>query len=248
MLFQNLGSEVFLQFKGLKKLTLATSTPELLDELCGAYKETLETVCTGSCEAKTYDCPDTPQNIEDDLIEATLPGMIAFNVGVEDGDPNIENPNNDANATTEKPAEVPESPQTTKETSIVTETTTTTQKTQSAGEFSLRTAVNKEPAEQVASNSIVANPKEETESTTSETDVKIGAKTISTKTGGVDRSVIGIIVAGMIIVVAVVTIKKNWSSITKRFGSSPRPPNNRTETTANGTSPEEVPLQDKSPV
>ncbi|XP_014367191.2 uncharacterized protein LOC106717788 [Papilio machaon] len=245
----NLGTEVFLQFKALKKLTLATSTPELLDGLCAAYKETLETVCTGSCDTKTYDCPDTPQNIEEDLIEATLPGMIAFNVGVVDGDddPNIENPNNDANATTEKPAEMPVSSQTTG-TSSVAESTTTTQKTQPAGEFSLRAAVNKEPAEQVVSNSIVEKPKEDAKATTSATEVKIGAKTESSKTGGVDKSVIGIIVAGMIIVVAVVTIKKNWSSIRKRFGSSPRPPNNRTEATTNGTSPEEVPLQDKSPV
>ncbi|KPI95593.1 PREDICTED: uncharacterized protein LOC106115859 [Papilio xuthus] len=243
----NLGAEVFLQFKALKKLTLATSTPELLDGLCAAYKETLETVCTGSCDTKTYDCPDTPQNIEEDLIEATLPGMIAF-MGAIDGDPNIENPNNDANTTTtEKPTEVTVSPQTTG-TSSVAESTTTTQKTQSAGEFSLRTAVNKEPAEHVVSNSIVEKPKEENKATTSPTEVKIGAKTEGTKTGGVDKSVIGIIVAGMIIVVAVVTIKKNWSSIRKRFGSSPRPPNNRTEATTNGTSPEEVPLQDKSPV
>lgn len=222
---------------------MATSTPELLDELCASLKETLEEVCTGTCEKQTYDCTGEPQNNEDDLIDATLPGMIAFDLGDdEDSDPEVESsPSDKSNVTTEKPESTTSGLENAPSSSI-------TDKSQPVGEFSLRKAVDKEPAESVNYNAIVNNPSEESSTSTSAPDVKIGAKTSETKTGGVDKSVIGIIVAGMIIVVAVITIKKNWSSISKRFGSSPRPPNNRTDATANGATPEEVPLQDKSPV
>lgn len=106
-------------------------------------------------------------------------------------------------------------------------------------------------------NSVVDTPKQESESTKldksaaeSDTDesYKVGAKTSERKTGGVDKSVIGIIVAGMVLVVAGITIKKNWSSIRRRFSSNSRTPNDRAASNANGTTPEEVPLQDKSPV
>ncbi|XP_068633188.1 uncharacterized protein [Battus philenor] len=238
-----LSSDEFLQFKALKKLTLANSTPDLLDELCATLKESLETVCTETCETKTYDCLDAPQKIEENLIDATLPGMIAYNIGVEDQEPSIDN---DKQVTTEKSHEDPKllNPS---EVSNTEEIPSTTQKTQPSSEFSLRSAVNKEPAEKVILNTNVEKSNVKT-NTTSGPEVKIGAKTADTKTGGVDKSVIGIIVTGMIVVVAVIVIKKNWSSISKRFSSSPRPPNSRTEATTNGTSPEEVPLQDKSPV
>ncbi|CAK1580361.1 unnamed protein product [Parnassius mnemosyne] len=243
-----LASDSFLQFKSLKKLTLATSSPELVDELCASLKDALETVCTGSCETQTYDCPNTPQNIDEDLIDATLPGMIAFNTEIEDGDPAVDVPSDDGNVATEKQQAVTEPSSSSESSSTAKTTSTPGEKTQPVSEFSLRTAVNKEPASDVKLNSFVNKPEEEIDKSSSEgPDVKIGAKTSSTNTGGVDKSVIGIIVAAMVVIVAVITITKNWSSIRKRFGTS-RPPNNRTEATANGTSPEEVPLQDKLPV
>ncbi|CAB3261553.1 unnamed protein product [Arctia plantaginis] len=76
----------------------------------------------------------------------------------------------------------------------------------------------------------------------------VGATTSSAKSGGVDKSIIAMVVAGMVLVVAGITIKKNWSSIRNRFSSSPRNANDRTANITNGTAPEEVPLQEKSPV
>ncbi|CAG5045944.1 unnamed protein product [Parnassius apollo] len=243
-----LASDVFLQFKSLKKLTLATSSPELVDEFCASLKDALETVCTGSCKTQTYDCPNTPQNIDEDLIDATLPGMIAFNTEIEDGDPAVDVPNDDENVTTGKQQEVTEPSSLSDSSSTAKTVSTPGEKSQPVNEFSLRTAVNKEPASEVKSNSIVNKPEEETDSSSSDRpDVKIGATTSSTNTSGIDKSVIGIIVAAMVVIVAVITIKKNWSSIKKRCSTS-RPPNDRTAATANGTSPEEVPLQDKLPV
>lgn len=75
-------------------------------------------------------------------------------------------------------------------------------------------------------------------------DASVGATTSVNKAGGVDKSVIGVIVAGMVVVVAGITIKKNWKSIKNKFSSSPRPANDRTNHT-NGIAPEEVPLQEK---
>lgn len=92
-------------------------------------------------------------------------------------------------------------------------------------------------------------PKNEISDQSSETDLHVGATTTDGKTGGVDKSVIGIIVAGMVVVVAGIAIKKNWSSIRKRFSPTPTAAE-RADANVNGTLPEEVPLQDKdkSPV
>ncbi|CAK1551149.1 unnamed protein product [Leptosia nina] len=226
-----LTPELFSPLKSLRKVTLPTTKTDFLEDLCIAFKSSLETVCAESCKEHTFECPDATANIEKDLFDATLPGMIAF-------DTIHSQETSDTVAKNDTKIEIL-APEPTKEPEI---TSTTT-------EFSLRSAVNEEPLDKKAFNSLVEAPKDTVHD---ETEVKIGAKTSETpkQAGGVDRSVIGIVIAGMIVVVAAIAIKKNWSSIRKKFSSNPRP-NDRTPHT-NGNAPEEVPLQekanDKSPV
>ncbi|XP_046966151.1 adenylate cyclase-like [Vanessa cardui] len=227
-----LSSDNFSNFKALRKITLPSGSTDLALDLCETLKETLETVCTESCDTKPFDCPDAPQKIDEDLFDATLPGMIPLNTF-----------EGNKEAVTETESSVTESTSTTIPLKPL-ETDSNLNENIPANEFSLRTAVINAPQEKIASlNAIPDSPKDASNAT----NVKVGATTADTKkTGGVDKSVIGMVVAGMIVVVAGITIKKNWSSIKKRFSSTPNRATERPGGNANGTTPEEVPLQNKS--
>ncbi|CAG4971669.1 unnamed protein product [Colias eurytheme] len=230
--------ELFSNLKSLRQLTLPFTASDLSEDLCKSLKETLESVCYESCKKKIFECPDAPESIGDDLFDATLPGMIAFQP--DDIQKSLNTESNSSNTTPSTEATTAPTPQTSAASSV-------SESTSSVTEFSLRNAVNQQPIDNVPLNSIVEAP---TETSQADSEVKIGAKTAESKSGGgVDKSVIGIIIAAMVVIVAVITIKKNWSSIKKKFGSTPR---TNERTTVNGTSPEEVPLQekanDKSPV
>lgn len=191
-------------------------------------------MCTESCESQLFECGERG---EDGDIPV-LPGMLPPAFEDEDFDPVINTPKQNS------------------ETDATNQPTETNTKTVSAipasnsapEEFSFRSAVINQPSDVGQRSSIVESPNDVT--ITPDPPVKVGATTSDTKTGGVDKSIIGLVVAGMVVIVAAITIKKNWSSIKKRFSSNNRTPNERNGTNANGTSttPEEVPLQDKSPV
>ncbi|CAF4934429.1 unnamed protein product [Pieris macdunnoughi] len=220
-----LTPQLFSSLKSLRKVTLPSTSSDLVEDLCRSFKASLETVCTETCKKQSYDCPDVT-----DLFGAALPGMISFD-------------NNEEASLNKGTKETTSSPSTTPDTTTVLTTTTIPENSSSATEFSLRAAVNEAPISHKTLNTLVEAP---TDTHEEETEVKIGAKTseITKAGGGVDRSVIGIVIASMIVVVAVIAIKKNWTSIKKRFGSAPRP-NDRTPT-INGTTPEEIPLQEKT--
>ncbi|XP_049873225.1 uncharacterized protein LOC126371870 [Pectinophora gossypiella] len=242
----DLRAETLSNFQALRRVTLATSNAELLQNLCSTLKSSLETVCTESCDTKLFECADAPQVIDDDLIEATLPGMISFE-GDENADPVI----NTDNVNTETSSATEDTPAGNNDNMAKSEQSTENpvSPNQNVSLTSGRALINNIAEESTPQklNNIVEAPKD-----TTNVEVKAGAATTGeSKTGGVDKSVIGIIVAGMVVVVAGITIKKNWSSIKNRFSSSPRPAERGGGTAnGNGTSPEEVPLQDKdkSPV
>lgn len=238
-LLQVLGSETFSNFKALRKLILPSSSPLLLDNLCGSLKKTLETVCTESCTSQSFECPDAPESVEDGLFEAILPGTIALASFLDDEDPVVktENKVNNGNGDNVKPIAIAES-----ETTVSSVSTEKVSPTEGA---SFRSSVDKVPEGVAQLNAVVDVPNEVINA---DTDVAVGATTSGTKMGGVDKSVIGMVVAGMVLVVAGITIKKNWSSIKNKFSSTPTSPNNHAGSNANGASPEEVPLQEKSPV
>ncbi|XP_063825644.1 uncharacterized protein LOC135075206 [Ostrinia nubilalis] len=229
-----LTSDQFSKFESLRKLILPTSTPELPQDLCDALPKTLETVCTGTCDTEVFECRDEENDMTDDELPV-LPGALLLPTeSEENADPVVNTPevNTETNDNTNSKTNV--SP------------ADTEGKTVAPVEFSFRSAINKQPSDEIAPfNSIVEAPKDI--SSSNEEPVKYGATTIATKTGGVDKSIIGLVVAGMVVIVAGITIKKNWSSIKKRFSSNNPTPNERNGINANGT-PEEVPLQDKSPV
>lgn len=227
----------FLNYKALQTVTLPKASSELAAELCISLKETLVAVCSKSCEKQSFKCSEAFVQTSD-----TLPGMIPFIPKMLDEDTkNSEDiPGNTQTSDTSITSPVPKSTE-----AAAKDTKSGLKENAPVNEFSLRTAVNNGPNEKVAlQNIVIDTPKE---STNNETDVKVGAKTTETKAaGGVDKSVIAVIVAGMVIIIAIITIKKNWSSIRNRFGT-PRQ-NDRSVRNTNGTTPEEVPLQDKSPV
>lgn len=226
IIFQVLSPETFSSFKALQKLILPTTTNELIENLCSNLKETLEIICTESCTTQSYECPDTPPPVEDDdLLSIILPGTIALTSDflTRNANPNTDN----VETTPETQGENVNDPAPT-------------------NEFSLRTAVNKDSQGDSPLNNLVQEPKDEDDEH-QKVDVAVGATTADSKSGGIDKSVIGMIIAGMVVVVAGITIKKNWSSIKKKFSSSPRPAE-RNNANTNGTAPEEVPLQEKSPV
>ncbi|KAI8436870.1 hypothetical protein MSG28_010322 [Choristoneura fumiferana] len=244
-----LNPETFLNFKSLRKLTLPTTTKELNEDICNNLKGTLEMICTGTCGNELHDCEDTqkPIDIEDEMfVEAKLPAVLT----APDSDDNMEM-EPQINSTRDNGVTNVDSG--TEETPSETQTPSTAIKANSeivspVNNFSLRTAVYKASSEgeSLQTGKPIENANQEA-APSNEENIKIGATTSDTKTGGVDKSVIGIIVAAMVVVVAGVTIKKNWSSIKKRFSSTPRPANERVAN-GNGSTPEEVPLQDKSPV
>lgn len=234
-------------FISLRKLTLPTATTDLLEDLCRAYQDRLEYVCSESCSVQIFECPDAPQIVDEgDSFNVVLPGTIALSSAINNDnvDPSIfENTNtgfdNIENTAAKEfgdngATEPPENPK---------------ENETDPSKFSLRTAVNKaESSAGISPLSTLVEAPKEAEDEHKESDVSVGATTSNSKTGGVDKSVIGMIIAGMVLVVAGITIKKNWSSIKNKFSSSPRPANDRTPQT-NGSAPEEVPLQDnKSPV
>lgn len=231
--------DLFSKFESLRKVILPTSTEELQQGLCDALPKSLETVCTGSCETQLFECGDGGDDKIDEDIPV-LPGMVFAAIEDEDGaDPVINTPkeNTATSGNTES--------DTLANNALPTDAT----KTKPASEFSFRSAVNKQPIDAAPFNAIVEDHKDIPSS--SETPVKVGATTSDTNTGGVDKSIIGLVVAGMVVIVAGITIHKNWSSIKKRFSSNSRTPNERNGISANGSAPapEEVPLQDnKSPV
>lgn len=226
--FQELSADVISKFEALRTIILPSSTEELNQNLCAALPKLIK-VCTESCENKLFECQDDGKSIED---LAVIPGMIPLDIADKDNaDPEVNMPkqNTEVNEKTESRAAVSDASPT----------------ESSNKEFSFRSAVNKQPSDEVQDTPIAVAPKD-TGST--ESSVKVGATTTDTNTGGVDKSIIGLVVAGMVVIVAGITIKKNWSSIKKRFSSNSQTPNERNGTNANGTTPEEVPLQNKSPV
>ncbi|CAG9786800.1 unnamed protein product [Diatraea saccharalis] len=229
-----LTADLFSKFESLRKITLPTSTPDLQQDLCSVLSKSLLKVCTKSCEHDTYDCKEEDFDGEDLPV---LPGMIA-----------VDNNDDESVFDNQENRKVDSNPQ--QETSSVSSTEDNTPKVSgkiTAAEFSFRSAINKQPEDVQPSNSINENP--DKPPSTTEVAVKVGATT-DTKTGGVNKTIIGLVVVGMVVIVAVITIKKNWNSIAKRFGSNSnsRTPNQQTGGNANGSAPEEVPLQDKSPV
>ncbi|CAH0691908.1 unnamed protein product [Spodoptera exigua] len=238
--------ESFTNFKALRSLTLPTTAASLAEDLCAALKESLVTVCTGTCSEKTLECPDAPQttDLEEGLLDFALPGLIALGATPDEdaGDPAVNSPP-DVHVDNETETNVPAAPEVNVETTSQAPIANAADATNSVGDFSLRSAIIKTsdqpPEAEASSTTAPAKPESEV----------VGATTSGSKTGGVDKSVIGMIVAGMVLVVAGITIKKNWSSIRNRFSSSPsRNANDRANVNANGTAPEEVPLQEKSPV
>lgn len=213
-------------------------------------------MCTGSCNTEYYECLDAPQNIDDDLLDVALPGMIPFeeeNIDSPAGTDNLQGDFSDI-GTEETPAEQATTYETLEKSKVTDLPPAATKDGETENDQLLRDNV-KEQVEgtPVMFRAIVESPndvaaKTAIEPSKTEADVKIGATT-DAKTGGVDKSIIGLVVAAMVVIVAAIAIKKNWSSIRKRFSSTPRA-NERPGATANGTSPEEVPLQDKdkSPV
>ncbi|XP_034831995.1 mucin-22-like [Maniola hyperantus] len=248
--------DIFLNLKALRTITLPEISSELVAQICSS-KETLVTICTESCSEHSFVCKDVSLHSKDSSLDATLPGMIPYlseiikedtkNIDdslansekeISDTPPDLSAPEISSNSRRKEPSEIsPKAPETPSE----------CKDNLPVNDFSLRTAVNNAPQENVALQSIVIDNSKE--SSNNETDVKVGAKTTETKSSGVDKSVIAVVVAGMVIIVAVIAIKKNWGSIRKRFSSTPRA-NDRSDRNANGTTvpPEEVPLQDKSPV
>ncbi|XP_028033308.1 leucine-rich repeat-containing protein 40-like [Bombyx mandarina] len=224
-----LTTDLFSNFKGLRKLTLPSAASSLNEELCNSFKGTLESVCTESCKEHLFECPDARRPLEGEgWLDAISPGTIALT---------------SIYADESHSAIKPEVAKTAQADTKQTETQKNTEPLQNS-QVSLRTAINSAPIATGQTTSTVESNKEK------DTDVKVavGATTAETKSGGVDKSIIGMMVAGMVVIVAGITIKKNWSSIRNRFSSSPRAANERSATTANGTTPEEVPLQEKSPV
>lgn len=210
-----------------------------MDDLCSVSKGSLDIVCIESCSTQTFECPDVPRPIadEDDLLNVILPGTIPLSSDIDENininQENIETTPANEESHDDGTTAIPVGPN---------------ENATNPSEFSLRSAVSKAESAGISPLSTLVVAPKDAEDDHKESDVSIGATTLSTKTGGVDKSVIGVIVAGMVLVVAGITIKKNWSSIKNRFTSSPRPANDRTPNT-NGTAPEEVPLQDnKSPV
>lgn len=225
---------------------MPTSTPELVADLCTALISSLENVCTEACSNSSYDCPDAPLKREENFLDATLPGMIAFDTADDNAADPIINTISDDNAE----SDTEETPQNDE----ITHSTTEENTTPANKETLTRSRINlPEEVLPVKFNSFVNIPNDvatdspKDPSIKDETEVKVGATTSESNSGGVSKSSIGIIVAGMILVVAGITIKKNWSSIRKRFSSTPRSPE-RPGANANGTAPEEVPLQEKNPV
>ncbi|KAJ2949169.1 hypothetical protein O0L34_g6111 [Tuta absoluta] len=229
-----LKPEILSNFKALRNLTLAISTNELIQDICQSLKGTLQFVCTGSCKNDIQEC-DTALNVEDeDLI--TLPGALTDQDNLEsiDDSPNTESSIRGTESTaleSDNNTFKPES------------SDSTDQPPAGLGRAAFNNA-EEITAKNSESNQKLLIPKH--------TEPGVEATTAEGKNsgGGVSKSVIGIVVTCMIVVVAVITIKKNWSSIRKKFSSSPRPAE-RAGANSNGTSlPEEVPLQDKdkSPV
>lgn len=207
--------------------------------MCTSLKESLTTVCTGTCTEKSFECPEAhSQDTEDDLLDFVLPGLIALESDTEDNSDPAVHPPPDANAESDKQSPPEEKVQNTESATLANDDTK-----DAIGKFSLHSAIINAPVEPKSIDAESSSP-----ATNKSENAVVGATTVETKTGGVDKSIIGMIVAGMVLVVAGITIKKNWSSIKNRFSSTPRTVNERTGDTANGTTPEEVPLKDKSPV
>lgn len=225
----------------MRKLVLAKSTPDLLEDFCRSLKNSLEIVCTESCDTNNYECKET-QNIEDGEFNAVLSNVLQSPTN-DNNDPAFDDKNR--LETEEKPIEVTTAASINKDEVTVPNEGT---KMQISANSRLLNMPEEVPSNKL-SIAVPEAPKNEISQQTSEADVNVGATTTDGKPGGVDKSVIGIIVAGMVVVVAGIAIKKNWSSIRKRFSSTPTAAE-RAGANANGTTPEEVPLQDKdkSPV
>lgn len=223
--------ENFENFKSLKRLTLPTSEPNFVEVLCSTLNNSLETVCVGSCEFWKNQCSYTPLKPEADFLEPVLPETLNSS--------DVESPANGPTneVISEVPINITEDPQT-----IETTTNNDADTISKSDNIPLQRA---------------ATPSDTTEREIAElTAIAIageipqeGAATSNTNTGGVDKSLIGIIVAAMVLVVAGITVQKNWSSIKAKCGSRPRPPQTTPDRNGHGA-PEEEPLRnkDKSPV
>ncbi|CAH0398295.1 unnamed protein product [Chilo suppressalis] len=231
-----IAPDVFSNFESLTVITLPSTIPDLQQDLCDSLSKSLLKVCTESCEYASYNCKEEAGDVDDLPV---LPGMIIPDEN-DDSEPTID--------TQEKPNIVDNNSQDTVSVTTTAAAPKISSETTTNGEFSFRSAVDKQPNNVAPFNSLVEIP--ENAPITTEATVKLGATTSDTKTGGVDKTIIGLVVVGMVVIVAVITIKKNWSSIKNRFSSNSnsRTPNQPVGGNANGTAPEEVPLQDKSPV
>lgn len=249
--------ELFSIFKSLKILTIPSSVPETLtviENLCRSLRGSLEKVCTDTCSTEEFECPDAPQNLDKDNLMEVIPGMIYLDASNSDNGTSKD----ETNVGTEEPPEQPDATGVEAKVADSEAAITTSNKNENITisnplEDTSRSA-NKEETSPIQRHSTIVEmpPAEPTNTNNTDPVIKIGATT-DASTGGVNKSLIGFIVAGMVFVVAGITIKKNWGSIRKRFSSSTRH-NERTAagagtgTNANGTSPEEVPLQEKNPV
>lgn len=268
----SLDPETLSKFTSLQKLTLPSTLTDLQtkEDLCKSLNNMLTTICIENCEAKSYDCSNASDDSDMNMLDAALPGTIFSENNEDNSDPNINATNEDKNDNSdnsdpnintvnedEEKSDISESVDTPKDSRIAPtgnildndDNTTSNKKDSSTSEFSLRSAVIKDPIAVSSQNSII-DATQDTSLKKESNNPNISATTAGNNTGGVNKSVIGLIVAGMVLVIAGITIKKNWNSIKKRFSSNSnsRTPNEHPTGNANGTAPEEVPLQDKSPV
>ncbi|XP_013198280.2 uncharacterized protein LOC106141169 [Amyelois transitella] len=261
---EKLSSDVLGKFTSLEKIVVPSNAFDEQVEvgLCKSLTNSLKIICVETCE-KEINCPDYQGGIEHDMLEAKIPATIFLDDDSE-SDPTINTPDinygtpnavNNETASDKEPISTlnPENgsqdaPETslndlgkTEEAAAISKFSTLVE----AGNSDISVNVRKVDIPAVNSE----NKQEETQTDKNESsNYKVGATTSDSKSGGVNKSTIGIIVACMVVIVAGITIKKNWTNIRKRFSSDSRTPDRPVGNTNGTTSPEEVPLQDKSPV
>ncbi|XP_053609993.1 uncharacterized protein LOC128674981 [Plodia interpunctella] len=284
-----LESDALGKFTSLQNIVVPANAfdEEVEAGLCKSLASSLKIICVDTCE-KEKTCPDSLDDIENDFIDAQIPGAIFSDNEEEiDIEPTVDTPEingvhnempisvdnetplenevneKDLNISETSPVKEFSSRSDIKEpetgsSNIMPETAYSPVKTDEATAISrFSTLVEADNSDEPRGKlNIPAEPaskqKEAKPDTNDSSNYKVGATTADSKTGGVNKSIIGIIVAGMVVVVAGITIKKNWTAIRKRFSSnsnSRTPDRQQTAGNANGTTaPEEIPLQDKSPV
>ncbi|XP_059052039.1 uncharacterized protein LOC131846693 [Achroia grisella] len=228
----SLEPETLTKFTSLQNLVLPSTLNDLQTKItCKSLNNLVASLCIESCEKESYDCSNTL----DDNDLAVIPGAIYSD------NHDQENPDSDVNEISDDERITSEIVGTSDNDEII---------IKNGSSNSMRSSVVKGPIAASPQNSIVDTAPQETPSKQEPNDPNISATTAENNNGGVNKSVIGLIVAGMVVVIAGITVKKNWNSIKKRFSSNSnsRTPNERPTSDANNSTPEEIPLQDKSPV